>query len=107
MAERDFRKAVRNYVDGVFSSTEGWVIEEKQGEGGKHDIVMMRRPRALAVGVIVAQGPVSKKIVEEAEALRDMNKGYLAIVYTNAGARVEPDADSYATRTGVRIIKLG
>lgn len=106
MAEQEFSKTVRNYVEKLFSPAEGWVVEARRDKQAGHEILIISRPRALAVGLVVNEDTLSKKIVEEAETLREMNGGYTAIVYTPTKARVEPEAQSYATRVGVRIVKL-
>ncbi len=105
MIAQDFKQRVRLYVEDSFSPTEGWVIEEKKVEA-EVNYLLMRKGGAIAIARIVDEGSISKDLVQELSALRDMNQAYLAIIYRSSRVPVQPEAASVATRIGVSVIEV-
>ena len=88
----------------VFPEGQGWTVEESNAAG--FTVLTLRLRGQLALARIVSEGSVTRQIVEEMNALRDMNQAYLVIIYKHRAVSVQPEAQSYATRLGVRIVEI-
>ncbi len=100
----DFLQRARNYVREIFPANDGWTVQEKSVDG--IPILVMSRRGQIAIAGVVAGRVITREVIEEVSALRDMNQAYLAIIYKPKEVEMEPIASSWATRLGVRVIGL-